>query len=204
VEFQLLTFGQTFKSGAFDRADVDEHIFAAFIALDEAEALASVEEFYDALALADDLRGHAATAAATAASATKAAATAAAKTAAASTASEAAATRAAAPETVIAAALLPTEERIEFVFSEPIALVASPTTATTSVKTHLCKQTFESPHETGSAAWTIRTRPREEPRLRQSKRILTSIHLYDFPQDCEHIRECLPGGAAGRIRPASR
>jgi hypothetical protein len=29
VELQLLTFGQAFKPGAFNRADVDEHVFAA-------------------------------------------------------------------------------------------------------------------------------------------------------------------------------
>ncbi|KAG5722746.1 hypothetical protein E4T56_gene15908, partial [Termitomyces sp. T112] len=75
-EFQALTFGQTFKTGAFDRADVHEHIFAAVFTLDEAKTLLSVEKLYDALALTNDLGGHAATAtaAAEATAATRAAA----------------------------------------------------------------------------------------------------------------------------------
>jgi hypothetical protein len=154
---------------------VHEHIVAAFVALDEAEALRCVEELYDAAALANDLGGHAATAA-TARAAAEAAATAAAETtaaaaaaeaitaaaaaaaeaitAAAATAAEAAATTA---ETVAAAAtaeaitaaaetILSGKERVEFVFSEPIPLVASPT-ATTSVKTHVYERTFAAPHK---------------------------------------------------------
>jgi hypothetical protein len=58
---------------------MDEHVLAAVIANDEAETLLRVEELYDALAFADDLRGHSAataTAAATKAAAATAAATA--------------------------------------------------------------------------------------------------------------------------------
>jgi hypothetical protein len=51
---------------------MDEHVLAAVIANDEAETLLRVEEFDDALAFADDLRGHSATTAT--AAATKAAA----------------------------------------------------------------------------------------------------------------------------------
>jgi len=123
---------------------VHEHIFTAIIALDEAETLARIEEFHDALALADDLGRHAATPAATAKSAATAARATAAK--AVTTATAEAVTAAAEPVVAAHAALLSAEEWIELVFSEPITLVASPT-ATTSVKTHLCKQTFESPRE---------------------------------------------------------
>lgn len=129
LEFQLLTFGQTVEPGAFDRADVHEHIFTAIIALNEAETLARIEEFHDALALPDDLGWHAATPS----TAGKSAATAAR---AAATAAETVATASAKPVLAAHAALLSAEEWIELVFTEPITLVASPT-ATTSVKTHL-------------------------------------------------------------------
>lgn len=89
--------------------------------------------------MTDNLRGHSAPG--TAATAKAATATAAGKS--------AAAARTAATEPVIASrvALLSAEEWIEIVFSKPVTLVASPT-ATPFVKTHLSKQTFESPHDT--------------------------------------------------------
>src|SRR5205085_8592097 len=63
-ELERLAFRQTGEAGLLDRRDVDEDILAAIVADDEAEAFLAVEEFDDALGLADDLRGHAATAAA--------------------------------------------------------------------------------------------------------------------------------------------
>jgi hypothetical protein len=72
-EFERLPFGEAGKSSLLDGGDVDEDIFAAIVADDEAEALLGVEEFDDALAFADDLGRHAA--AAWAAAATAAAAT---------------------------------------------------------------------------------------------------------------------------------
>lgn len=160
LKFQLLTFGKTFQAGTLDRADVHEHIIAALIALNEAEALGCVEELYDALALANDLGRHAATAGATAAAETAAATTGTAAEAAAagSATTEAAATAAAkaittaeaaavaataeaitAAKAAATATVLSCEEGIEaaaFIFAKPIALVTSPT-ATSSIKTHL-------------------------------------------------------------------
>jgi len=142
LKFELLPFGKTFESGTLDRADVDEHVIAAFIALDEAETLRCIEELDRSLALADDLGRHAATGSATAAAARAAAEaatrarSAAETTAAIVTAGEAVATAAKAVSAA-AKAILPatSEEGIELVLSEPIPLVTSPT-ATTSVKTH--------------------------------------------------------------------
>jgi hypothetical protein len=143
---------------------VHEDVFAAFIALNETEALGAVEELYDALALADDLGRHSAATAATAGSAEAA-------TAAAARAAEAAAITAAAAEAVTAAettavttataeaiaaatetvtateTILAGEERIELVLTKTtIALVASPS-ATTSVKTHVYERTFAAPQK---------------------------------------------------------
>jgi hypothetical protein len=81
---------------------VNEHILAAVIADDEAEALLRVEEFDDAFAFADDLRRHSSTGAATGTTATEAAATTAA--AAESTATAAAITAATAAVSTAAAA----------------------------------------------------------------------------------------------------
>jgi hypothetical protein len=131
---------------------VHEHIFAAIIANDEAEALLRIEEFYDALALADDLRGHSATAARPKAAARTAAAEATASTAAAEAAAvaEATAAAAAAKSTAItvaaaatkAAAFLETATKItcEILFAEAVALVATATTAVSfapSIETHI-------------------------------------------------------------------
>jgi hypothetical protein len=143
---------------------VHEHIFAAFIALDEAEALCTVEELYDALALADDLGRHAAATAATgsaeaaAAAATRAAEAAAITAAAAAeaiTAAETTAVTTATAEAIAAATktvtatetILAGKERIELVLPKTtIALVASPS-ATTSVKTHVYERTFAAPQK---------------------------------------------------------
>src|SRR5690606_29285537 len=75
-ELERLAFCQARKTGLLDRADVHEHILAAVIAHDEAEALLAVEEFDDTGAFANDLGRHAA---ASAAAATTEAATAAAE-----------------------------------------------------------------------------------------------------------------------------
>ena len=92
-EFERLAVGQIGQAGLLDRGDVHEHILAAIVANDEAEALLRVEEFDDALAFANDLGRHAATraAAAAAAEATAAAAATVAATAAAAIATAAAA-----------------------------------------------------------------------------------------------------------------
>jgi hypothetical protein len=135
---------------------VNEHVFTAVIADHEAEALLRVEELDHAGAFANDLGGHAATAAeaaATTAAATEAAATAAAEAAtvaatkaaaAAATAAEAAATAA---EPVTAAEAAATETTAEVatakaaaaeivIAAEAIALVA-PTPATIAAATFI-------------------------------------------------------------------
>jgi hypothetical protein len=108
---------------------MDEHVLAAVIAHDEAEALLAVEEFYDTGAFTDDLGRHrrarrtAATKPAAAAAAAKAI----------STASEAI-TAATSAETVIASGI-----STKIVVAEAIALVpAAPAalTATPFIKTH--------------------------------------------------------------------
>jgi hypothetical protein len=132
---------------------VDEHVLAAVVAHDEAEALLRVEEFDDALAFADDLRGHSASACAaaaetaaacaaaiaTATTATEAASTAAAEAAAVTIATAAATAEAAAA--AIAAALLETAAKLRNTFfAETVALVATATTALTfapSIETHI-------------------------------------------------------------------
>ncbi|MDR2858228.1 MAG: hypothetical protein LBV50_10340 [Novosphingobium sp.] len=139
-----------------------EHILAAFIALDETEALVGVEEFDDTLALADDLGGHAATttAAARAAEATTTAAARTSTEAAAIAAAKAAARTTAAAEAITATAAKPVtaaHERVEAILSETVPLVASPS-ATTSIETHKTECTFASPHSMNSAAWTKRAK----------------------------------------------
>ncbi len=71
---EWLPFGQAGQPRLLNRADVHKHILATIVAHDKAKALLRVEEFYDARAFANDLRGHAASAAATAATKTAAAA----------------------------------------------------------------------------------------------------------------------------------
>ncbi len=148
-EFELLTFCQAFKPGPLNRADVYEHILAACILLDEAEALVRVEKFYRALALANDLGRHAAAITAAAARSTRRAATAEAIAAtrwAAITAAEAATARCAKAITASAteAVTTATAEWIETVFSETVPLVPA-LAATSSIETHKSERTFASP-----------------------------------------------------------
>ncbi len=88
-EAERLTFGQTGQASLLDRADVNEHVFAAIVTNDEAETLLAVEELDDTLAFANDLGRHAATTAAAATKAATAAAEATAATAAETTAAAA-------------------------------------------------------------------------------------------------------------------
>src|ERR671912_1032359 len=62
-ELKRLAVREVGQTGLLDSRDVDEHVLTAVVTDDEAEALLRVEEFDDTLALADDLRGHSATAA---------------------------------------------------------------------------------------------------------------------------------------------
>jgi hypothetical protein len=156
---------------------VDEHILATVFTLDEAETLLDIEEFHDALALADDLRRHP-TRAATTARGTKATTAAASTTAKAATAgcAEAAApagpTPAAATESVAAAtaeaittaSAAAATERIKAFLAEPVALVSAPA-ATSSIKTHKPERTFASPIARRSATWTIRADRQEQGRI---------------------------------------
>ena len=170
IELEFLVLGQTVESGTLDRADVDEHVFTAVIAADEAEALLDVEEFDLAAARADDLGGHAA---ATAAAATRGAAgtaaaaeaapaapavaaaataTAAAKSGTATTAepATAASTIAAAAESAAVAAEAATTAaaaaaavRIKRFFTETVALIAT-SAAPSSIETHFPEHTLNS------------------------------------------------------------
>ena len=149
-KLQRLAFGQAFEPGALNRADVDEYVFAAFITLDEAKALARVEELYGAGTFTDHLSRHAAATRGTAAEAAATATTGAtAETATVSTAKAAArratkATAITAAKTVTTAkAITATRKRIEAVFTEPVALVTA-TAATSSIKTHKPERTFVS------------------------------------------------------------
>jgi hypothetical protein len=72
-EGERLTGSEAFKTGLFDRADVDKHVFAAVIAGNEAKALVAIEKLYAAGAFADDLSGHLRTRAAVKTAATAAA-----------------------------------------------------------------------------------------------------------------------------------
>src|SRR4029079_13146342 len=60
-ELERLPVGQVGQAGPLDSGNVHKHVFAAIIAHDEAKALLGIEEFDDALAFANDLRGHTAT-----------------------------------------------------------------------------------------------------------------------------------------------
>src|SRR5438045_6772584 len=112
---------------------MDEHVFAAVIADDEAEALLRVEEFDDAFAFANDLRGQsaarpAAKSAAAATAAAKATASAAAIAAGALAEAASAAECAASPAAAVAATFLESAAiaRICF-FEKPVALVFAAT-----------------------------------------------------------------------------
>jgi len=192
-ELEALTFSQAFQTSAVERADVHEHIFAAVFTLDEAEALLTVEEFHNALALANDLSRHAATGAATVTTAEAAAARcAAAKAAAAwSAATSKAATIAAAEAAAIAAAKATATaataeaitataaktvtttacERIEAIFAKTVALVSAPA-ATPSIKTHKPERTFASPRTTSSG---------RVDESRQTTGQMTMHHARPFP-----------------------
>jgi hypothetical protein len=136
---------------------VDEHVLAAVIADDEAEPFLRVEEFDDALGLADDLRRHSAASAA-AAAATETSASAASAAAIAATTAEAATVAAAAATTAetsaitiaatattaaaAAASLLETATEItcEILFAEAFALIPTATSAVSfapSIETHI-------------------------------------------------------------------
>jgi len=161
-ETKRLSLGKAGQTGLLNGADVHEHVFAAIVTNNEAEALLPVEEFDDTLAFANDLSRHAATtaaAASTAAAEATAAACAAAETAAvaaaaakaaaiteaaaaSTTAETAAITKTAATESTATAALI----GIEILVAETVPLVlAAP--AATSVKTHALLVTFASPAE---------------------------------------------------------
>lgn len=178
-EAERLARSQTGEADLFNRADVNEHVFAAVITSDETEALASVEEFYGAGAFTNNLCGHAATtvaAAEAAAAATIAAAEAAAT--AAITAAEAAAAAAitaaetvaaaeaatastviAAAETATATAIAVTAIRCRFettfeTTTKIIAPAASTVTTAIFVETHWLLFAFSTstPHSTGKRA----------------------------------------------------
>jgi hypothetical protein len=133
---------------------MDEHVIAAIVPDYEAKALLRVEEFDDAFAFANNLRGHSAAAATKAATATAAAeTTAATETSAvaisAAAAAEAAAITESAASAAVAATLLEPQISAERIFfAETIALVAAATTAiplapsieTHAVKTSVCPQ----------------------------------------------------------------
>jgi hypothetical protein len=162
---------------------VHEHIFAAIIANDEAEALLRVEEFDDAFAFANDLRGHSATTAAaaaeTAAAPTAAAAKATASAAAAvasgalteSSAAAAAAAIAAASTAAatVTAALLETAAIRETRFLEKSVALIPAATATIalapSVETHF-RLNFRVPNP-------MKKPTRWAPRRNRSRAILT-------------------------------
>jgi hypothetical protein len=143
-ELERLAIGQVGKTRLLDRRDVDEDVFAAVIADDEAEALLRIEEFYDALALANDLGRHSSASAAAAAAettataaATKAATAATAEATAAAAAIAATSTAAAA----VAAALLEAAKisAESWFVTEPVTLVAAAPAAVAlapSIETH--------------------------------------------------------------------
>ena len=143
---QFLPFAEAREPGAFDRADVHEHVLAAALLLDEAETLLAIEELDRAFAGPDDLGGHARSAATTTAAETTAAAATAKAAAVAAPEAAAAAAETTPAAAVTAAAVAAPEatasepaavtakaapwratERIERVFAEPVALVATTT-----------------------------------------------------------------------------
>ena len=146
-EFQILPLGQAFKTSPLDSTDMDEHVFAAIILLDESEALVRVKELHRAFALADDLGRHAAaprsTAETTAAAGTTRAAAETATAAEATTPAAAAEAITATESATVTATktVAATSEWIERVLSESVSLVAPPA-ATTSVKTHKTQNTL--------------------------------------------------------------
>jgi hypothetical protein len=173
---------------------VNEHILAAIVANDEAEALLAIEEFYDACAFADDLGGHAAASAATA-TATEAATTAAAAIATATAATTvaaatAAAIAAAATESVAAAAeaaaitAAEAAAATEIVAAETIALVAATSAtiaAATFIETHALFVFPARPYVTCRQP----ARRTKNARIRTPNRSRHRVVLAYYPQVCE-------------------
>ncbi len=144
-ETKRLAFGKASEARLLDRADMDENIFRAVIAHDEAEAFLTIEEFYDAGAFAHNLGRHAATGTTTAAATTETTATAAITKA--TTGSETAAitettaiTKAA---TKPSTALLGETTKIVAAETVPLILAAP---AASPVETHALIFTFASPN----------------------------------------------------------
>jgi hypothetical protein len=155
-ELERLTVGEVGETRLLDRGDMDEYVFSAIIANDEAKALLRVEEFDDAFAFANDLGRHSAATATAAAEATASTAAAAETAAAAAeaaavtiTAASAAVAAATAAESTtpaaVAAALFESaagELTAEIITTaETIALVAAAAAAiplAPSIETHAC------------------------------------------------------------------
>jgi hypothetical protein len=161
---------------------VDEHILAAVIADDEAKTLLRIEEFYDALALANDLGRHSATAAATKTAAAASAAPEATASAAAVTAATAAIATATATIAEAATECRPVTEApaVEsaaetVITTKTVALVTAATTAVTltpSIETHAEIQTLKCPRIEEPTRWahgaTGRTRGNKPHAQRES------------------------------------
>jgi hypothetical protein len=169
-----------------------EHILAAIVTNDEAEALLSVEEFDDACAFANDLGGHAAASAATAteaattAAAAKATATAAATVAAATAAAIAAAATAAEPVAAATEAITAAEAAAatEFIAAETIALVAATSAtiaAATFIETHALFVFPARPYVTCRQP----ARRTKNARIRTPNRSRHRVVLAYYPQVCE-------------------
>jgi hypothetical protein len=146
-EAKRLPFGQTGQARLLDGRNMNEHIFAAIITNDKAEALLSVEKLDHARAFANDLCGHATTGTTTAAGETATAATAAAETTAATAtaaesvtaAAEAIATTAATEAITAAGKAAAITTAAAAIIAETVALIASASaaiTAATFIKTH--------------------------------------------------------------------
>jgi len=149
-KFERLSISEIRETRLLDRRNMDEHVVSAVITDDETESLLRIEEFDDAFAFANHLRGHAATAATAAtAESSSAAATAESSAAAAEAAAVTVATAAAAAaesgavaesaaSAAVAAALLESEFAVLF-FTETFALVAAASAAiplAPSIETH--------------------------------------------------------------------
>jgi hypothetical protein len=148
-EAERLTFSKTGQARLLNGTDVNEHIFAAIITHNKAEALLSVEKLYNASAFANDLGRHSA---ATAAAATETAAAAAITAAEAATVTTAKATAITATKTApvatkTTAAIARTtrfgESATKAIFTKTIALISA-ASAATSIKTHALSVTFAS------------------------------------------------------------
>jgi len=141
-ELERLALGKSGQACLLDGRNMNENVLTAIVTDNEAESLLAVEEFDDALALADDLGRHARTAEATA---TTAAAAATAESTAATAAVAATATAiaitttgvttaetvAAAEAAILISAVVLFAETVALVSAAPAALAATP-----SVKTH--------------------------------------------------------------------